>query len=439
MKPLAPHIADLRAVIQLASQATAGVTGIVEGVHQSIWSSLGFAAAQPGRARGITGLVYRSIDAVNRGVSGVADGALGVLQQLSAPPEEGPGPPSHRREALLAALNGVLGDHLAATGNPLALPMTLRYRGQALDWQAQPPEQPGGKLLLMIHGLCMNDLQWQAQHDGVPVDHGQALAATHGHTPIYLRYNSGLHISENGRELSAQLERLVAHWPVPVKEITLLGHSMGGLVARSAAHYAGLEESRWLGHLRRLVFLGTPHHGAPLERAGNWIDAALGSTPFSAPIARLGQLRSAGITDLRYGHLVDEDWQGHHRFHRSEDRRIHVPLPPQVSCYSVAATTAAQRGTLAERVFGDGLVPLHSALGHHDDPQRVLRVPKRSQWIGYRMNHMELLRRPEVGTQLLRWLGPDGAGTDPAEPGESGRGKRAIRARASGRRPRDQG
>jgi pimeloyl-ACP methyl ester carboxylesterase len=406
MKPLAPHIADLRAVIQLASQATAGVTGIVEGVHQSIWSSLGFAAAQPGRARGITGLVYRSIDAVNRGVSGVADGALGVLQQLSAPPEEGPGPPSHRREALLAALNGVLGDHLAATGNPLALPMTLRYRGQALDWQAQPPEQPGGKLLLMIHGLCMNDLQWQAQHDGVPVDHGQALAATHGHTPIYLRYNSGLHISENGRELSAQLERLVAHWPVPVEEITLLGHSMGGLVARSAAHYAGLEESRWLGHLRRLVFLGTPHHGAPLERAGNWIDAALGSTPFSAPIARLGQLRSAGITDLRYGHLLDSDWQGHGRFRRSGDTRRALPLPAAVRCHAVAAVIASRRGALADRLTGDGLVPLHSALGQHEQAERTLAFAERSQRVVHGINHLALLRDAEVGEQLLAWLAP---------------------------------
>ena len=163
---------------------------------------------------------------------------------------------------------------------------------------------------------------------------------------------------------------------------------------------------RWPTHLKNIVFLGTPHHGAPLERAGNWVDVILASTPYSAPFAKLGQLRSAGITDLRYGHVLDLDWQGHDRFRRQPDRRRLVPLPEDVACFAVAATMASQRSALAERLLGDGLVPLHSALGQHDDPQRTLVFAKTSQWIAYRTSHMALLSSPEVSRQMVAWLTP---------------------------------
>jgi hypothetical protein len=161
---------------------------------------------------------------------------------------------------------------------------------------------------------------------------------------------------------------------------------------------------RWPGLLKNIVFLGTPHHGAPLERAGNWIDVILGSTPYSRPFAKLGQLRSAGITDLRYGHALDVDWQGRDRFQRQPDKRQNLPLPEGVACYSVAATTAVKRSALVDRLLGDGLVPLHSALGQHNDPLRTLEFAKSSQLIVYRTNHMALLDSPAVTQQLLQWL-----------------------------------
>ncbi|MEP6824884.1 MAG: alpha/beta hydrolase, partial [Ramlibacter sp.] len=162
----------------------------------------------------------------------------------------------------------------------------------------------------------------------------------------------------------------------------------------------------WIGQLRHLVFLGTPHHGAPLERAGNWVDVLLGTTPYTRPFSRLVQLRSAGITDLRYGHVLQADWDGQDRFRRAPDRREILPLPAGVACYAVAATTAGKRSAVADRLLGDGLVPLRSALGQHDDPSRSLAFPKSAQWIGYRMNHMVLLHHPEVTQQLVRWLSP---------------------------------
>ena len=398
---------DVRGLAQLATQATAGVTRIAEGVHQSVWRTLGVPGGKaPGQARGLTGLVYESVRGITQLLGQGMDSALVKLEPWLASVESAP-PGTPQREAALAALNGVLGDRMAASDNPLATRMTVRYRGEPLNSQALAlmPEATG-KVLLMIHGLCMNDLQWQGQHQGQAVDHGAALAAALGYTPLYLRYNSGLHTSQNGHELSAQLEQLLTKWPTPIEELTVVAHSMGGLLTRSALHYAQQEGLRWPAHLKNIIFLGTPHHGAPLERAGNWIDVILGSTPYSAPFAKLGQLRSAGITDLRWGHVLDADWQGHDRFHRQPDTRLGVPLPEGVACYTVAATTAPKRSALADRLIGDGLVPLHSALGQHHDAQRNLAFAKASQWIAYRTNHMELLTSPEVTRQMVQWLAP---------------------------------
>jgi len=401
------RLSDLRGVAQLATQATTGVTRIAEGVHRSVWDTMGIPGGQtPGATRGITGLVYRVIHGVTLLLGKGADAALARLE-LQFDSADGSTPGTPLRETLLAALNGVMGDHLVASNNPFATPMTLRYRHEALNWKALPPmPEVTGKVSVLIHGLCMNDLQSHALHKGHEIEHGKALAAALGYTPLYLRYNSGLHTSQNGRELSDQLEQLVTHWPTPIEELTVVAHSMGGLLIRSAVHYGKQASMRWPDYLRCIVFLGTPHHGAPLERAGSWVDTILGSTPYTAPFARLGRLRSAGITDLRYGHVLDEDWQAHDRFHRRPDSRRDVPLPEGVACYTVAATTAARRSALADRLIGDGLVPLRSALGQHDDVRRNLAFAKESKWIAYRTNHMELLTRPEVTGQIVQWLTP---------------------------------
>ena len=414
----------LRGVVQLATQATAGVARMAEGVHQSVWGTLGMPGGKaPGQTRGLTGLVYQAIQGATQLVGHGADAVLARLQPLLDAADASP-PDSPEREAVLAALNGVLGDRMAASGNPLASNMTLRLHtasgSVALDW-TDATTQPAAsvatdKLLLVIHGLCMNDMQWQhTAADGSALSHIPALAAA-GYTPVFVRYNTGLHTSDNGQALASQLQSLVAHSPVPVREITVLAHSMGGLVTRSAVQLIQTTDqpatgaaTAWLPLLKNIIFLGTPHHGAPLERAGNWVDVILGSTPYARPFAKLGQLRSAGITDLRFGNVSPQDWQGRNRFEKAPDRRLAVPLPEGVACYTVAATVASQRGALADRLVGDGLVPLRSALGLHDDAKRSLVFAKTSQCIAYRMNHMELLHRPEVTRQLLTWLAPDHA------------------------------
>jgi len=404
------RIDDARGLAQLATQATTGVTRIVEGVHQSVWATIGVPGGKaPGTTRGLTGLVYATVRGVTRGVGRGVDAALAALQRrLDSSEHSRLGTP--RREAVLAVLNGVMGDHLLAIGSPFATPMTVRYRGEALRAQALPPlPEVTGKVLLLIHGLCMNELQWRVDQEEPVVNHGETLATAMGATPLYLRYNSGLHTSQNGRELSFVLEDLLAGWPTPVEELTVVAHSMGGLVIRSAHHLAVEAGLRWPRDLKNIVFLGTPHHGAPLERAGNWADVVLAHTPYLAPFARLGQLRSAGITDLRFGHVLEEDWEGRDRFHHHGDNRRVVPLPEGVECYAIAATTAARRSLLADRLIGDGLVPMHSALGRHHETRRNLQFSENHQWIGYRMNHMGLLRNADVGRRILLWLAPDAA------------------------------
>jgi len=246
----------------------------------------------------------------------------------------------------------------------------------------------------------MNDLQWA--RDGH--NHGAALAQDLGYMPVYLHYNTGLHVSTNGRAFADALEALVAAWPVPLEELAIVAHSMGGLVTRSAHEIGTAAGHRWPQVLRKLVFLGTPHHGAPLERGGHWIDTVLGKTPYIAPLERLGRIRSAGITDLRHGSVHDEDWQGRDRFAHGKDPRRPLPLPRDVRCYAIAGTIGGAKAPLRDQVLGDGLVPVPSALGQHRDARFTLAFPKSHQWIAGGTSHFDLLGRAAVYGRIRKWL-----------------------------------
>ena len=174
----------------------------------------------------------------------------------------------------------------------------------------------------------------------------------------------------------------------------------GGLVSRSAYHYGRAAGHRWPHRLGRLIFLGTPHHGAPLERVGNWVNVLLELSPYTSPLARLGKIRSAGITDLRYGNLLDEDWQGRDRFDHAGDLRHPVPLPEAVQCYAIAANIGKRSGELV----GDGMVSVSSALGRHQDHALTLSFERSRQWVGYGINHWDLLTKPAVYEQISGWL-----------------------------------
>src|SRR5215470_9851103 len=228
---------DLRGASRLAIDATREVTGLVEAMHANIARVPTRLGGPVGSAvNGITWLVYRSIHAVTRGVGDGIDLALARLAPMLGGMEDS----SPRREAVVAALNGVLGDHLAETGNPLAITMRVRSDGKPVEVTgnglAAAFPRPGRKIVVLVHGLCMNDLQWMRPAHC----HGTELARHLGYTPVYVHYNTGRHISTNGRALTGLLEALVAAWPVPLEEIAIVAHSVGVLVSRSAQHYATL-------------------------------------------------------------------------------------------------------------------------------------------------------------------------------------------------------
>ncbi|MCM2257697.1 MAG: GPI inositol-deacylase [Vicinamibacteria bacterium] len=452
MTPRGRHgdVATLRGVSRLATEATTGIADLAEALHSRIArgpSAIGGPLIS-GAVNGIAGLVYKSVRGVTRVVGGGLEAGLARLEPLlladgfrpRAEPVAGPmgaaprterlrpqtparpavrGASAGPREALLATLNGVLGDYLAETGNPLAIPMALRQRGVPLELTRaglrSTIDVRRGTAVVFVHGLCMNDRQWRrARTRGAAHDHGAALARDLGVTPLYLHYNSGRHVSLNGRAFAVVLEELVAAWPGGAPRLVIVGHSMGGLVARSAVYYGAEAGLAWPRQLRALVFLGTPHHGAPLERGGHGLHTLLESTGYTEPFARLGRVRSAGITDLRHGSALDEDWQGRDRFAHGHDTRRPLPLPDKVTCFTMAATRSRSSdddpaievapGPRVAKLAGDGLVPVTSALGRHVDPRLELAFAPSRQAVARDCGHLDLLSSRAVYNQLRAWL-----------------------------------
>jgi PGAP1-like protein len=225
-------------------------------------------------------------------------------------------------------------------------------------------------------------------------DFGTRLSRDLGYSSVHVRYNSGRHISHNGADLADLLDELITAWPVPVRELSLVGHFMGGLVARSALHQAFAQDRAWPHLTRHLVCLGSPHTGAPLERGANTLTALLRHFDESAPIATLLAGRSAGIKDLRHGSLHREDWHG------SDPDALHREVPHSyrppdgVQHCNLAATVSRAPGPLGQW-FGDLLVPTASALSPAP-PAHACVIPG--------LTHRDLLTHDAVYTQLVSWL-----------------------------------
>lgn len=249
----------------------------------------------------------------------------------------------------LSVLNGAVGDYLARTGNALATPMELLN-------PRQTPASP--RAVVLIHGLMGTEATW-AFPDGE--DYGSMLWRDLGYAPRYLRYNTGLAISDSGVALSRTLDALVATWPGPLEELVLVGHSMGGLVARAACHVAGLGRTRWLPLVKRAIYVGTPHRGAPMERIGRVLARVLQSVddPYTQLISQIANLRSDGIKDLGDADLRAEDRARRTDTFALKDARHPVPMLPAIEHLLIAGTISNKRW-IAE-LFGDWVVPLGSA------------------------------------------------------------------------------
>lgn len=394
------HISDLKGLISIVKDATVNVTDLVEDMNKRIVHPP-FLPSTPIQhlITGISGIVYGGVRNTTKFIGGGLEKTIGYLNQ-----QFDTGLSFRKKETMLAVLNGVVGDYLIENKNPLAIPMQLRYQGEtiALDADSISKRYPqiNGKILLMVHGLCMDDLQWNYNEH----NHGELLAQELGMTPIYLQYNGGLHISENGKNFNIILEELLDTWPVAIEELTIVAHSMGGLVSRSAFHYGKKEKKNWTKHLKKIVFLGTPHNGAPLERIGNYIDHIFEVISYVKPFTRLSKMRSSGITDLRFGNLLEEDWKGLDRFKNPAKGRKHIALPKNVSSYAIAACIGKEEDTLKAKIIGDGLVQVKSALGQHKNSNKTLDFKESNTYITYETSHMELLSNMKVYDRLKTWL-----------------------------------
>ena len=368
---------ESRELSRLATQELSSLPRGIGQVHGAIadrvFGALGPSAA-PVRVMHdtISHGVYESV----RGGLWLGSHAVGTVARRRAgdvPPSETP-----RGAAVIAALNGLLGDRLEAEGSPLAIPMTVRR----VDGPATP------HVAVFVHGLGETEHAW-----GRP-GYAEHLQSELGVTPVFVRFNSGRHISQNGAALAALLDELIAAWPVAVERITMIGHSMGGLVARSACHAGG----EWTKLVRDVVSLGTPHAGAPLEQAVHALSAVLHLAPETRPFARFLRRRSAGIRDLRRGSLADEDWRDLDPDALRSKALKEVPLLDGATHYFVAATITRSDDHPVGRLIGDLLVLGPSAAGH-----RIGLMAEHGIKLGG-THHLALLNHPEISTHLRRWL-----------------------------------
>ncbi|CAM4509459.1 alpha/beta fold hydrolase [Nocardia ninae] len=398
--------AEVRALARLAGDELGGAVDGIASVHRAIAGRV-FAAVRfgVGPAAAPVEVVH---DAITDGVYRIVSGTAVAAGRLAERTVDLPGAEVPSRTVFgagfLGALQGLIGDDLEEARPILAGPMTLRVDGDPVS-----PEQIGGhvarpssRLVVFLHGLVETEHAWRL---GGRTSYAEGIEQDLGYSTVQIRYNSGLHISENARQLSDLLERLVAHWPVEIEQLSLVGHSMGGLIARGACFDASESGKAWVGKVRHLVCLGSPHLGAPLEQFVHYASAALVRVPETRPFGRLLRRRSAGIRDLRQGSLVDEDWRDADTDDLTRRAIREVPLLEGADHYFVTAcVTRSPRHPLG-RVIGDGLVLTPSAAGRNRarrigfDDANGLHVPA--------ANHFSLLNHHAVYERLRRWLSTD--------------------------------
>ena len=320
-----------------------------------------------------------------------------IIQHFPNLHEKALTPPMH---FLVGVLNGVLGDYLLANHNPLALPSVLYDHYGAL--------QQGdleGRVVIFAHGLCMSHIEWSNRGNGGIGE--KLLAQRDNNTMLYINYNTGRRISTNGRSIANLLEDLVRRNP-RITSIDLIGHSMGGLVSRSALFYGKQNMHRWFHMVDNLVCIGAPHHGAILERFGFALQDHIGRLPIIKLVRHVVNIRSNGILDLRHGSVRDDDWEHNNaRIGLVDDNRKPAPLPSHINTFLIAGTVEFEnRKNKTLRFIGDYLVSVKSALGEHPNPRYQLKLPESHKAVFYGLNHFEIQYHSSIAEQITKWFYP---------------------------------
>ena len=410
---------EARELVRMGFQEIEGAIGALHSVHGSI-AERAFRRTGPGGMPAhwmhdrIAGAVYGGLRGSVRGAGTLASVAVarrpGFAAKLASTTPRG--------AALTAAINGLIGDTLERRQSPLVQPMSVRVAGEPVGLTraeldaAYPTATP--RIAIFLHGLMETEFSWHWGEQRTGDSYGALLEHEFGITPVYVRYNSGRRISDNGRSLADLVEQVVANWPVPVRDVALVGHSMGGLVARSAVYQASEDRLVWPTLVRHTISLGTPHFGAPLEQFVHWASAGLNVLPETRPMSRFLRRRSGGIRDLRQGSLVDSDWRDCDPDALRAQACAEVPLAEGVThCFVTATITRSPKHPLG-RLIGDCLVLQPSGSG----VSRTRRVGFDEAY-GHHVggaHHFALLNHPAVYDKLRAWLSSPASGSRPALP-----------------------
>ncbi|MGZ4618892.1 MAG: esterase/lipase family protein [Frankiaceae bacterium] len=401
---------EIRGVAKLLGHALAGGTERVSEAHQAIADRAFGEVGEAGAAQVVHDRVADAVYSILAPASAMAPGAGAMLAEGAAT-DTSELSSSRAGRLLTGVVNGLYGDFLAREAPELAVSMSVRAgeAGTFVDLDAVPqglPADTGGKVVAFVHGLCESDESWfwgsKQRHGSPGISYGSLLRDDLGYFPVYVRCNSGLHVSDNGRQLARTLQRLTDGWPAPVEEIALVGHSMGGLVARGACHYADTGRMRWTKSVRHVVTLGTPHLSAPMERGVHVAQRVLSQSRETRSIAKILGTRSVGIRDLRYGSIVDEDWWAVDPEEFLQDRCREVPFLPDATYYFIAVTVTKEADGPVATLLGDLFVQYPSASGR-SARRGVPFELEHGRHIG-RLHHFDLLNHPAVYAHIRSWF-----------------------------------
>lgn len=399
---------DWRDLGDLVALATERVTAPVQGIHEAIarrWFGMaGRRAANAHEAYlALMAGVYRSVR-----LTGTALGAAVGLGAATAARRK-PLRPLWRSRAvgsIQAVGNAVWGDELECRRADPRTELNLRSStGEPIGAECVALEQgfphPSARIVVLLHGLGETERCWQGRTaSGVAATGLAEVLEADSFTPLLIRYNSGRHVSDNGDALAALIDQVVDCWPVAVEDISLLGNSMGGLVARSAVHAGRSAGHSWTYLTSHLITLGSPHLGAPLEKFANLIAWGLRLAPESRPLGEFLNHRSAGIKDLRFGAIRDEDWSREDPDALLSDSVGDTRLPDHVDQHFVAGVITSVPTHPVGVLLGDLIVRAGSGTGR--GRRRRIEVAD-VRVIGGR-RHSDLLHDPAVHEQVRDWL-----------------------------------
>jgi serine/threonine protein phosphatase PrpC len=354
------HAAEGRAVGAALAELGTEVTDVVQGVHRAVATRLHASRVH----HAVSDAVYGTVRTGLRTTGTVGGFALATVVG------SGPSLADSRTGArALGFVQGVIGDELARREDVLAGSVTWRHEGRELEPGAHA--EPRSRVVVFLHGLTETEQSWWRTPRGLKPSpsYGEQLAA-HGWSDLYLRYPTGIGLQDNAKALVALLTETIEAWPVPVTELALVGHSLGGLLARAACLEAAEQDEppAWFGALTAVVTLAAPHQGAPLARAAARATASLERFPETRPFAHLLAWRSQGIRDL--------------------EAESYPPLVPGARHTVVAATIARDTSSRWADLFGDGMVRPVSASGPEDPAVSVHRVGG--------LHHRDVLNHPRV-------------------------------------------